>query len=96
MATTKLTLSIEPEVISKARHYASKRRKSLSKIFAELLSKAIEEDEAIPEDPFLKRLKEMEVSAEIQALTGILKGKYPDDVNIWDVKYEYLKEKHGL
>jgi predicted house-cleaning noncanonical NTP pyrophosphatase (MazG superfamily) len=96
MATTKLTLSVEPEVISKARHYASKHRKSVSKIFSELLNKAVEEDEAMSDDPFLKKLKEIEIAPEIKALSGILKGKYPDDVNIWDVKYEYLKEKNGL
>ena len=96
MATTKLTLSVEPEVISKARYYASKHHKSVSKIFSELLNKAVEEDDAVPEDPFLKRLKAMEVSREVKALSGIFKGKYPDDVNIWDVKYEYLKKKNGL
>jgi hypothetical protein len=31
-----------------------------------------------------------------KALTGILKGKVPDDITLWDAKYEYLKEKHGL
>jgi hypothetical protein len=38
----------------------------------------------------------MEVPEQIKALDGILKGKVPDNINLWDAKYGYLKEKYGL
>lgn len=47
-------------------------------------------------DPLLEKLKTVELSDEIKALTGVLKGKYPDDADIKDLKYEYLKEKYNL
>lgn len=42
------------------------------------------------------KISEMEITADILALTGILKGKVPYDIDVWDLKYEYLKEKYDL
>jgi len=92
----KLTLSIEPDRIAKAKRYASKHHTSISKLVSDFLSDVTEKDEAATEDPFLTRLKNEPVSPEIKALRGVLKGRVPDDINIWDAKYEYLKEKYGL
>ena len=47
-------------------------------------------------DPLLEKLKTYVIPDEVKALTGILKGKYPDDMDYKDMKYEYLKEKYGL
>jgi len=38
----------------------------------------------------------LEIPDDIKFLTGILKGKYPDDMDYKDMKYEYLKEKYDL
>ena len=94
MATVKLTLSVEPDKIEKAKRYASRHHTSISKLFSDFISDLTQKDET--EAPFLKKLKEIEISDEINALTGILKGKVPDDINLWDAKYEYLKEKYDL
>ncbi|MGZ3755385.1 MAG: DUF6364 family protein [Mucilaginibacter sp.] len=91
----KLTLSIEPDKIAKAKSYATKHRTSISKMVSDFLTNEIAKDE-VKEDPFLEKLKQMEVPADILALTGVLKGKVPDDVNLWDAKYAYLKQKYDL
>jgi len=92
----KLTLSIEPDKIAKAKRYASRHHTSISKLFSDFISDVTQKDETEVEDPFFKKLREIEISDEIKALTGILKGKVPDDINLWDAKYEYLKEKYDL
>lgn len=96
MASTKLTLSVEEAFVDKAKRYASKHKTSLSKLFSEFVNEKIVEDETMEEDPFLQKLRAIEIPPNIKALTGILKGKVPDDVNLWDAKYEYLKEKYDL
>lgn len=95
---TKLTLSVKPDRIEKAKRYASKHHTSISKIVSDLFDGLTEKDEAeaMAEDPFLTKLKNEPVAPEIEALRGILKGKVPDDINLWDAKYEYLKEKYDL
>jgi hypothetical protein len=92
----KLTLSIEPDRIAKAKRYAYKHQTSISKIVSDFLADITKKDEVEDEDPFIKKLRQIEVSDKIKALSGILKGKVPDDINLWDAKYEYLKEKHEL
>jgi hypothetical protein len=47
-------------------------------------------------DPILKKFKDVPISDEILALTGILKGTHPDELNDKDIKYEYLRDKYGL
>jgi len=90
----KLTLSVKPDKIEKAKRYALKNHTSISKIVSDFLDDLTEKEEA--KDSFLERLKQIEVPDEIKALTGILKGKVPDDISLWDAKYEYLKEKYDL
>ena len=92
----KLTLSIEPDKIEKAKKYAFKHHTSISKIVSDFLADITKKDEIDEDGPFIKKLRQIEISAEVKALSGILKGKVPDDINLWDAKYEYLKEKNGL
>ncbi|EHQ25411.1 DUF6364 family protein [Mucilaginibacter paludis] len=90
MAASKLTLSIEPEVIERAKKYAREKHVSLSKLVQNYL-KGIDQKEntgyVTPEN---------EIPDDILKLTGILKGKVPGDLDVWDAKYEYLKEKYDL
>jgi antitoxin component of RelBE/YafQ-DinJ toxin-antitoxin module len=89
MEAAKLTLSLSKEVIEQAKNIARKKGVSLSKYIQTFLEKSIKtenlEDEIdgnIPED--------------IRSLRGILKGSDMTNKQIWDMKYEYLKEKHDL
>ncbi|MDF3078211.1 MAG: hypothetical protein K0S09_2100 [Sphingobacteriaceae bacterium] len=89
MEAAKLTLSLSKEVIEQAKNIARKKGVSLSKYIQIFLEKSIKtenlEDEIdgnIPED--------------IRSLRGILKGSDMTNKQIWDMKYEYLKEKHDL
>jgi len=94
MATTKLTLSADEQTVELAKRIALEDDISVSKLFKKLLTDFATKREKT--NPVLEKYKDMKISDEILSLTGILKGKYPDDVNLWDVKYEYLKEKNGL
>jgi hypothetical protein len=89
MAAQKLTLSIEPDVIDKAKLYAKQKHTSISKLVQNYLKdiSAKNTDILIPEN---------EIPEDILKLTGILKGKVADDIDIWEAKYEYLKEKYDL
>jgi hypothetical protein len=93
MATAKLTLSVKSETIEWAKRYARNNHTSLSKIVQNILDDIKKE---ATKDPILEKLYNEDLSPEILALTGILKGKVPDNVNIWEAKEEYLKKKHGL
>ena len=62
--------------------------------FAKSLLEIVEKEKK--EDPLLEKLKHIELSDNIIALSGVLKGKYPDDMDYKDMKYEYLKDKYGL
>lgn len=44
----------------------------------------------------LGKFKDNPIHPDILALTGILKGKYPDDMDYKGMKYEYLKKKYNL
>lgn len=94
MATSKLTLSVQSDTIERAKQYARRNHTSLSKIVQKLLNDIAREE--VEKDPLLEKFKHLEISPDIKALTGILKGKYPDDITLWDAKYEYLKEKYDL
>jgi len=94
MATVKLTLSADEDTVLMAKSIASEDNISVSKLFKTLINELAKKRKK--KDPLLEKYKDVKISDDILALSGILKGKYPDDVNIWDVKYEYLKEKHGL
>ena len=92
----KLTLSVEPEKIEKAKRYALEHHTSVSKLFSDFLGQVIEMDKINGYDPLTEKLSQLTIPEEVNAFAGILKGKYPDDITLWDAKWEYLKEKHDL
>ncbi|HEY1063654.1 MAG TPA: DUF6364 family protein [Daejeonella sp.] len=89
MANTKLTLSMEPEVVYRAKQYAKKRHISLSKLIQDFLENSIESDN-LKDDP------DLNIPKEIEKLRGILKGPDLSKKQLKQMKLEYLKEKHGL
>jgi hypothetical protein len=90
MAIAKLTLSVNADTIERAKEYARRNHTSLSKVVQNLL------DDIAKEDPLLEKFEDEEISPEILALTGILKGKYPDNVDYREAYREHLSKKHGL
>lgn len=94
MATTKLTLSSDESTVELAKRIAANNNISVSKLFKKLITEFSKKE--IKKDPLLEKYEQIEFSDDIKALSGILKGKYPDNINLWDAKYEYLKEKHDL
>ena len=89
MATTKLTLSMEPEIVIRAKQYAKKRQISLSKLIQDFLERSIKNEE-------VKEDLNGNIPQDILDLRGILKGPEISKKQLKDVKYEYLKEKYGL
>ena len=89
MANTKLTLSMEPEVVYRAKQYAKKRHISLSKLIQDFLENSIESDN-LKDDP------DLNIPKEIEKLRGILKGPDLSKKQLKQMKLEYLKEKHGI
>lgn len=94
MESTKLTLNVNSHSLPAVKAYAKRQHTSVSKLVQRLFDEIVEKE--AKEDPLLEKLKHIELSDDIKALSGILKGKVPDDINIWDAKYEYLKEKYDL
>ncbi len=79
---TKLTLSINEEVIKKAKQVSRRKGKSLSKLVEDYLKNISE--------------KEGDLQTSLSKLSGILKDKIPADVDIKEVKRQYLTKKYGL
>lgn len=79
---TKLTLSIDEEVIKKAKQLSRRKGKSISKIV----------------EDYLKNIsgKEADETISVKSLSGILKDKIPADVDLKKEKGEYLKNKYGV
>ncbi|QXV65770.1 hypothetical protein INP83_01340 [Mucilaginibacter sp. 21P] len=94
MENTKLTLNIKADSLPAVKEYAKRKHTSLSKMVQQFFDDIVKKEEG--SDAFLNKIKQEPIAPEIAALRGILKGKVPDDINLWDAKYEYLKEKHGL
>ncbi len=94
MASTKLTLNVQSYSLPIVKEYAKRQHTSVSKLVQELFDSIVEKEQK--EDPLLEKLKNIELSDDIKALTGILKGKVPDDMDYKDLKYEYFKDKYGL
>jgi hypothetical protein len=90
----KLTLSMDKDTIQIAKEVASESNMSVSKLVKSLILEI--DKKRKKKNSVLEKFKDIEISPEIQSLTGILKGKYPDDITLWDAKYEYLKEKYDL
>ena len=71
--------------MNRAKQYAKKRQISLSKLIQDYL------DEVSRNKPEA----EDNISADVLSITGILKHKFPNDVDLKEVRYQYLKEKYG-
>jgi len=95
MAATKLTLSVKSDSLPLIKKYAKRERTSVSKLVQQFFDELVEKEKEY-ESPVLEKYKDVVISDDIKALRGILKGKYPDDITLWDAKYEYLKEKYDL
>lgn len=94
MATDKLTLSVDKQTIILAKALASENKTSVSKLFKELITSFPRKAKGT--DPLLEKFKDTKIPPEILSLRGILKGKFPHDMDYKDMKWEYLKERHGL
>jgi hypothetical protein len=94
MENTKLTLSVDKDTIQLAKEIAADDHISVSKLFKTLINEIAKKRKK--KDPLLEKLKAYEIPDDIKSLTGVLKGKYPDDMDYKDMKYEYLKEKYDL
>ena len=79
--TTKLTLSIDEEKVKKAKRLSKKRGRSVSKLFEDF----IDDEEK----------KEQKADFDINKIIGAF-GKAPKNFDADKVRWEYLKEKHGL
>ena len=81
--TTKLTLSINQEIVERAKRISRKRGKSISKMFEEYLSSLPEKD--VAEETAVDKIKK------------IIKGKIINADADWKkVKEEQLINKHGV
>lgn len=90
MATTKLTLSMEEDLIEKAKITARKQGLSLSKVVKKYLSQFVQNGATVKDDNF-------PVPEGIKKLRGILKGsKDITKKEMREIRYNYLKEKYGL
>jgi macrodomain Ter protein organizer (MatP/YcbG family) len=80
--TTKLTLSLDKQVIERAKDISRRKGTSLSKLI----------------EDHLKLLAEAELdrTSYVKKLSGALKTKLAADVNLKSAKGKYLKTKHGL
>ena len=85
---TKLTLNLDKRVINKAKTYAKKQGRSLSDLIETYL-KVLTSGEKIDEEELMSK-----ISPEIRSLVGILKSKYPKDINYKDIVSDYLTEKY--
>lgn len=80
--TTKLTLSIDKEVIEKAKDISRRRGKSLSRMIEEHLKSLAEAD--------------LVKHSSVKAMSGALKGKINSHLTVKEAKGKYLKAKYGL
>jgi hypothetical protein len=80
---TKLTLSLEKEVIEKAKSYAKQTGRSLSELV-----------EAYFENLTSKSEKEDDIHPKVKKLIGRI--TLPDDFDENKAKDEYFKEKYGI
>ena len=83
---TRVALSLEEDVLRRARHHAESRRTSISKLFVSMIC-MLDERECV----------ESEVPPVTRQLKGILKtdGLEPNDLNCRDVLEEALVERQG-
>lgn len=80
---TKLTLTIEPELLEKAKIYAKKNNTSLSKIFENQLKELTESI----------KIKRVNVS---KLYSGILSDPKLKEMSYDEIRDMYLKDKYGI
>ena len=83
MATTKLTLSVEPEIVREAKRSAAQQNTSLSALFGRLLRAMSKPHSA-----------DLDTSPVTRRATGLV--KLPHDVEDADLLGQALVEKHRL
>ena len=89
MEASKLTLSLDKEVIERAKYLAKKKGLSLSKYIQNFLEKSISTE-------YMEDELDGNIPPEIKELRGILKDDGLSKEQLRDIKYEYLKEKYDL
>ena len=86
---TKLTLSLDKEIIEKAKIYAKGTGRSLSEMvenyFKNLVEKSDKKNNTTEDD---------EIDPQLKKLVGII--QLPPDFDIKKAKEEYYKDKHGF
>ncbi|MCI9843785.1 DUF6364 family protein [Flavobacterium pectinovorum] len=80
---TKLTLSLEKEVIEQAKSYAKKTGRSLSELVESYFKNLIEKEQTYDDIP-----------PKVKKLIGIV--TLPDDFDEEKVREEHYREKYGL
>ena len=78
---TKLTLSVDDERVKKIKRISKRKGKSVSKLFKDFIDEVDK--------------KEIEEDFDINKIIGAF-GKAPKNFDADKIKWEYLKEKHGL
>jgi len=91
---TKLTLSVDKDTIQLAKELASENNISVSKFFKKIIKEFPRKEKK--KDPLLDKYKDVEIPQWIKDLSTDTKVDLPENVNYKDLKYQYLKEKHGL
>jgi Family of unknown function (DUF6364) len=79
--TTKLTLSIDVEKVKKIKRISKKRGRSVSKLIEDYIDEVDKKDQK----------EDLDINKIIGAF-----GKAPKNFDADKVRWEYLKEKHGL
>ena len=92
MATGKLTLSVDKDIIHLAKERASENNLSVSKLFTALIKDLPKKRKE--SDPILEKYKNVEIPQWIKDLT--IESEIDPDIDYDKVKFEYLKEKYGL
>ena len=86
MATTKLTLTVNPEVVRLAKRYARKHKTSVSATFSRVIRTLVSQEQraAVKAPP----------GSALEKLTGII--KLPEGKTADDLRFDALVEKYGL
>jgi hypothetical protein len=79
--TTKLTLSIDIEKVKKIKRISKKKGRSVSKLIEDYIDQVDKKDQK----------EDLDINKIIGAF-----GKAPKNFDADKIKWEYLKEKHGL
>ncbi len=86
---TKLTLSLDKEIIEKAKIYAKGTGRSLSEMVENYFKNLVEKS-----DKKNDTTKDDEIDPQLKKLVGII--QLPPDFDIKKAKEEYYKEKYGI